>query len=80
MKRVVGFQGRIVQDTSKPDGTPRKLLDVSTLNALGWRARIALESGLRETYEWYRTSLMQPEHAAPRSAPAARSLRSAAKT
>src|SRR6202035_2057084 len=41
MKRVVGFQGRIVQDTSKPDGTPRKLLDVSTLNALGWKARIA---------------------------------------
>jgi GDP-L-fucose synthase len=80
MKRVVGFKGRIVQDTSKPDGTPRKLLDVSTLNALGWKARIALESGLRETYEWYRTSLMQPDRAAPRSAPAARSLRSAAKT
>jgi GDP-L-fucose synthase len=80
MKRVVGFQGRIVQDTSKPDGTPRKLLDVSTLNALGWKARIALESGLRETYEWYRTSLMQPDHAAPRSAPAASPRRSAAKT
>ena len=48
--RVVGFEGRIVFDASKPDGTPRKLLDVSRLAALGWRARIALEDGIRATY------------------------------
>ena len=48
--RVVGFQGRIEFDASKPDGTPRKLLDVSRLAGLGWRARIALEDGIRATY------------------------------
>ena len=53
VRRVVGYDGRIVNDTSKPDGTPRKLLDVSCLHALGWRARIGLEDGIRETYEWY---------------------------
>ena len=51
--RVVGFEGEIVFDTTKPDGTPRKLMDVSRLNALGWRARTALEDGVRATYEWY---------------------------
>lgn len=50
---VVGFQGRIVTDTSKPDGTPRKLLDVSRLNALGWRASIPLREGIERTYSWY---------------------------
>ena len=49
--RVVGFAGRIVFDASQPDGTPRKLLDVSRLAALGWRARIPLEAGIRRTYE-----------------------------
>ena len=49
--KVVGFEGRIVFDTSKPDGTPRKLLDVSRVNALGWRARTALEDGIRLAYE-----------------------------
>jgi GDP-L-fucose synthase len=48
--RVVGFGGRIVFDTSKPDGTPRKLLDVSRAHALGWRARIELEEGIASTY------------------------------
>ena len=52
---VVGFAGEIVLDSSKPDGTPRKLLDVSRLHALGWRARIGLEAGIRETYQWYLT-------------------------
>jgi GDP-L-fucose synthase len=52
---VVGFAGEIVLDPSKPDGTPRKLLDVSRLHALGWRARIELEAGIRETYQWYLT-------------------------
>lgn len=50
---VVGFRGKIVQDTSKPDGTPRKLLDVSRLNALGWKARIPLREGLEQTYRWF---------------------------
>jgi GDP-L-fucose synthase len=52
--RVVGFKGQIRYDRSKPDGTPRKLLDVSRLHALGWRHRIALEQGIRQTYDWYR--------------------------
>jgi GDP-L-fucose synthase len=50
---VVGHQGPIEWDTSKPDGTPRKLLDVSRLTALGWQPRLTLEEGLRRTYEWY---------------------------
>jgi GDP-L-fucose synthase len=53
---VVGFTGQFVFDHSKPDGTPRKLLDVSKLTALGWRPRIDLETGIRQTLEWYRTS------------------------
>jgi GDP-L-fucose synthase len=51
---VVGFTGRFVFDASKPDGTPRKLLDVSKLTALGWSPRIDLAAGIRQTYEWYR--------------------------
>ncbi|MCT8162011.1 GDP-L-fucose synthase family protein [Pseudoruegeria sp. SHC-113] len=50
---VVGYQGAITCDTSKPDGTPRKLMDVSRLAAMGWQARIGLEEGLRETYAWF---------------------------
>jgi GDP-L-fucose synthase len=53
---IVGFSGRFVFDPSKPDGTPRKLLDTSKLTALGWRPRITLEAGIRQTYDWYRTS------------------------
>jgi GDP-L-fucose synthase len=52
--RVVGFEGELHFDTSKPDGTPRKLLDVSKLGALGWTARTSLEDGLASTYEWFR--------------------------
>jgi len=51
--KVVGFQGRIVFDTSYPDGTPRKLLDTSRLSQLGWRPRTTLEEGLEKTYEWF---------------------------
>ena len=51
--KTVGYEGRLAQDTSKPDGTPRKLLDVSRLNALGWTARTELEAGIAATYAWY---------------------------
>jgi GDP-L-fucose synthase len=54
--RVVGFVGDIVYDTSKPDGTPRKLMDVGLLNAAGWQARTALEDGLRVAYAEFRQS------------------------
>ena len=50
---VTGFEGRLVFDRSKPDGTMRKLMDVSRLADMGWRARIDLEDGLRETYDWF---------------------------
>jgi len=55
--RVVGFSGRLSFNTSMPDGTPRKLLDVSRLTAVGWKPRIALEAGIRQTYDWYRENL-----------------------
>jgi GDP-L-fucose synthase len=51
--RTVGFQGRIRFDHSRPDGTPRKVMDVSRLSALGWRAATSLEQGLAQTWEWY---------------------------
>jgi GDP-L-fucose synthase len=57
--RVTGFRGQIVFDASKPDGTPRKVLDVSRIHALGWKARIALEAGIAATYQWYLKS--QPQ-------------------
>lgn len=53
IRGIIGFSGVIEQDRSKPDGTPRKLLDVSKIQALGWRARTSLEDGIRRTYEWY---------------------------
>jgi GDP-L-fucose synthase len=51
--QIVGFKGGISYDTSKPDGMLRKLLDVSKINALGWKSKIGLEEGIRETYNWY---------------------------
>ena len=51
--RVTGFQGRLVFDSSKPDGAPRKLMDVSRLNALGWHYSIQLEEGLADAYRWF---------------------------
>lgn len=50
---VVGFEGRITADPSKPDGTARKLMDVSRLDQMGWRAQIGLEDGVAETYQWF---------------------------
>ncbi len=52
-KKVVNFKGKIVKDKSKPDGTPRKLLDVSFLHKLGWKHKINLENGIKDTYEWF---------------------------
>ena len=56
---VVGFEGELQFDTSKPDGTPQKLLDVSKANALGWKAEIALRPGIQDAYKWFL------EHVAP---------------
>jgi GDP-L-fucose synthase len=53
VKKVVGFEGETANDLSKPDGMPRKLLDVSRLKSLGWEAKTGLEEGVRKTYEWY---------------------------
>lgn len=53
MAKVVGFEGKVVFDSTKPDGTPRKLMDVSRLAALGWQYRVDLEAGLRLTYQWF---------------------------
>ena len=52
LQRVIGFKGEIVLDRSKPDGTPRKMLDTTKINEFGWTARIELERGLSETYKW----------------------------
>jgi GDP-L-fucose synthase len=54
---IVGFEGELQFDTTKPDGTPRKLLDVSKLHGLGWQAEIELRKGLEETYAWYQEQL-----------------------
>jgi len=51
--RIVGYEGRLEWDASKPDGTPRKLLDVTKLTDLGWKAEVSLEQGVRSTYEWF---------------------------
>jgi GDP-L-fucose synthase len=54
VKRVVGFTGDIRWDADKPDGTPRKLLDINLIRKYGWQAKISLEEGLRQTYQWFR--------------------------
>ncbi len=54
VKGAIGYRGSVIFDPSKPDGTPRKLLDVSRLNELGWRPRISLEVGLESTYSWFK--------------------------
>jgi GDP-L-fucose synthase len=51
--QIIGYTGNLVYDSSKPDGTPRKLLDVSRLHALGWRHRMSLQDGVRQTYKWF---------------------------
>ena len=51
--KVVKYKGKISFDTSKPDGTPRKLMDVSRLNSLGWQYKVSLEDGLAQSYDWF---------------------------
>lgn len=51
VKQIVGFEGDIITDATKPDGTPRKLLDVSKLTNLGWKASISLEEGIQKVFE-----------------------------
>jgi GDP-L-fucose synthase len=60
VRKIVGFQGEIIWDTTKPDGTPRKVLSVAKINRLGWQARISLEEGIRQTYEWWLHQLPIP--------------------
>jgi GDP-L-fucose synthase len=55
--RIVGFQGRIERDLSKPDGTPRKLMSADRLRDLGWQPKISLEAGVRTTYDWFRANV-----------------------
>jgi GDP-L-fucose synthase len=57
MAKVVGFKGNVVFDSTKPDGTPRKLMDVSRLADLGWCYSVNLEEGLTQTYQWFLANL-----------------------
>jgi len=59
---VVGYRGRIEWDDSKPDGTPRKLLDIQRIRGLGWQPEIGLTAGITRTYEWYRNEFVQRTH------------------
>ncbi len=63
VKDVVGYRGAITWDTSKPDGTPRKLLDVSKVNGLGWKAKIGLRDGIAATYQWFEENEATPHRA-----------------
>lgn len=54
--QITGFKGKIEYDTSKPDGTPRKIMDVSRINNLGWKHKTSLEEGIKLTYEWYKNN------------------------
>jgi GDP-L-fucose synthase len=53
IRTTVGYQGDVAWDSSKPDGTPRKLLDVSRITSLGWKPEIILEDGIHSTYSWF---------------------------
>lgn len=62
IRKVVGLNAELVFDTSKPDGTPRKLMDVSRLKSLGWQAQITLEEGLTQTYNWFKENQNNYRH------------------
>jgi GDP-L-fucose synthase len=53
IQSIVGHQGEIIWDSTKPDGTPRKLMDVSKMEQAGWKAKVGLEEGIKLTYEWF---------------------------
>jgi GDP-L-fucose synthase len=59
IRKIVGYQGDIKFDTSKPDGTPRKLVDVTKLNNLGWKAKTSLDIGIKNAYQWYLDNQVQ---------------------
>ncbi|HTS47407.1 MAG TPA: GDP-L-fucose synthase [Bryobacteraceae bacterium] len=71
VQRVIGYQGRLAFDASKPDGPPRKLLDGSRLQAMGWHASTGLEQGIAETYDWFLAHARQAPHAIATSHPCA---------
>ena len=56
IKKITGFSGKISWDKTKPDGMPRKLLDVSKIHALGWQHSTTLEKGIGQTYDWYKNN------------------------
>jgi GDP-L-fucose synthase len=60
VKRAVGFTGRLVFDSSKPDGTPRKLMDSGRMAAMGWTPRVTLEEGIADSYRWYLENIAEP--------------------
>ena len=59
IQKIVGHQGEIRWDTTKPDGTPRKWMDSSRLNSLGWSPQIQLDDGVRDTYQWFQKNIKQ---------------------
>jgi len=54
IKKITGFKGKLIWDTDKPNGTPRKMMDVSRINELGWYAKTELEDGILREYNWYK--------------------------
>lgn len=61
MAKIVGYEGEVIYDSSRPDGTPRKLLDVTKIHSLGWHHTIELEDGLTQTYEWFKEAFNKGE-------------------
>ena len=53
MKKVVGYKGKLTFNTTKPDGAPRKLINISRLSKMGWKSKVDLEDGISRTYNWY---------------------------
>jgi len=59
VKEIIGFKGELKFDSTKPDGTPRKLLDVTKLHELGWKDKVDLKNGIKMTYEWYKNFVVE---------------------
>jgi GDP-L-fucose synthase len=53
IQKVIGHTGELIWDSSKPDGTPRKLMDISKMHSLGWKHKVELEEGIQKTYDWF---------------------------